>query len=788
MEYNFDQFENDVQEKPVNWRELYEKYIVYWKWILASVIVALVLGFFYSRTQSNVYELNTNILVVDQSKSGGMNEVSMLKQLDIFGSGSSLSMVNNENEVIKSTALMKRVVNELELHTNYTSTSFLKKIDLYTDAPYYVRMDSMSLVHLQSALVLDIEPMDGGLSVEGSYKDTTFRQKIKQLPALLNTPAGVISISLRQGKTLPGEDIQVTISNPSGVARYLATKALTTEVTKQVDVINLTIKVSNIQKGKDILNTLTDIYNQDAIEQINRSANNTAEFIDSRLKLLSGELSEVESNVENYKQENQLTNINTDAELYLKRNDEFDQKRITVETQISLIKFIEDFINKPANRYALIPNLGLTDVGLVAVIQKYNELLMTRERVADGSSEENPTLRNLNQQILSSRKAIQVSIANSRKGLEISKRELDQQNRMAVSKIRDLPRQEREFIEIKRQQQVKESLYLFLLQKREEASLTMAVTVPKARILNTPDDAAQVGPRTKIIMAIFFILGLAFPLLIVFIKDMINTSVTSRAQIEKLTDVPILSELGHNATGEIIINHASNTDTNAELFRLLRTKLQFILDPTQKVILVTSTEPGEGKSYLSINLAISLSMAGKKAIILGLDLRKPQLKKHFKLEDEALGLSTYLSGHETDYKKLIQRVHVSDYPTLDILTAGVIPPNPNELLMNERLDLLIAALRKEYDYIIIDTAPVGAVSDTFLIDRVADISLYICRMDYSDKRNLDFLNHVKAEKTLKRPYLVINDLNMESKYYYHRGYSFGYGNYYGHHKKEEKKK
>lgn len=787
MEYNFDQFENDVQEKPINWRELYEKYIVYWKWILASVVIALVLGFFYLRSQSNVYKLDTNILVVDQSKSGGMNEVSMLKQLDIFGSGSTLSMVNNENEVIKSTALMKRVVNELELHTNYTSTSFLKKIDLYTDAPYYVRMDSMSLVHLQKTLILDIVPIDGGLSVEGSYEDTTFSQKIKRLPALLNTPAGVISISLRQGKTLPDEEIQVTISNPSGVARYLATKALTTEVTKQVDVINLSIKVSNVQKGKDILNTLTNIYNQDAIEQINRSANNTAEFIESRLKLLTGELSEVESNVENYKQENQLTNIDTDAELYLKRNDEFDQQRIMVETQISLIKFIEEFINKPANRYALIPNLGLTDVGLVAVIQKYNELLMTRERVADGSSEENPTLRNLNQQIMSSRKAIQVSIANSRKGLEISKRKLDQQNQMAVSKIRDLPRQEREFIEIKRQQQVKESLYLFLLQKREEASLTMAITVPKGRILNAPDDAVQVGPRSKIIMAIFFILGLAFPLLIVFIRDMINTSVTSRAQIEKLTDVPILSELGHNTTGEMIINHASNTDTNAELFRLLRTKLQFILDyPTQKVILVTSTEPGEGKSYLSINLAISLSITNKKVAILGLDLRKPQLKNHFKLENEALGLSTYLSGHETDYKKLIQKI--DDYPTLDIITAGVIPPNPNELLINDRLDKLIAALRKEYDYIIIDTAPVGAVSDTFLIDRVADISLYLCRMEYSDKRNLEFLNHVKAEKTLKRPYLVINDLNMESKYYYHRGYSYGYGNYYGHHKKEEKKK
>lgn len=780
MEYNIDQFENENQENPINLRELYEKYVVYWKWILASVVIACVIGFFYLRTQPYTYNLTTTLLVVDQSKSGAMNEMSMMKQLDVMGFGSSLSMVNNENEVLKSSALMKRVVNQLELHTNYSSTHFLRSIDLYTTSPYYVKMDSMALLQLKKTLRFEIVRKNGQYSIEGEYKDSSFQQTIKRLPAMINTPAGPISIALRDAKVLPENDITVTINNPNAVGRYISAELLTTEVSKQVDVINVSLNIGNEQKGKDILNTLSDIYNRDAIEQINRSAMNTANFIDDRLRLISRELSDVEGEVENYKQANQMTDISSDAQIFLERNNEFDQQRILVENQLSLIRFVEEFISKGVNQYALIPNLGLTDVGLVAVIQKYNELLMTRERVASGSSEENPALRNINQQVVSARRSIQISIGNSRKGLEITKRDLDTQNKQSASKIRDLPRQEREFIEIKRQQQVKESLYLFLLQKREEASLTMAITVPKGRVLNTPDEAAQTGPRSKIILAVFFFLGLIIPLLIIFIRDMINTSISSRAQVEKMSDVTILSELGHNATGQVIIDHSSNTDSNAELFRLLRTKLQFTLDyPTQKVVMVTSTEPGEGKSYVSLNLAISLSMTGKKVMLMGLDLRKPQLKKHLNLPGDE-GMSSVLSGIESDYRKLIQTVEA--YPTLDVITGGVIPPNPNELLMNKRLDEMVESLRTEYDYIVIDTAPVGAVSDSFLIDRVADIALYMCRMDYSDKRNIEFLNHVKAEKTLKRPYLVINDMNMDSKYYYHRGYSYGYGNYYGHRK------
>ncbi len=776
MEHNFDQFEQDIQEKPIDWRELIEKYIVYWRWILASIVLATAVGFFYIRTQPNVYELNTSLLVVDQSKAGGMNEMSILKSLDVMGTGNSYTMVNNENEVIKSTALMKRVVNQLELYTTYSTTNFLRTTEIYSESPYRVRMDSMAMEKLKGPFKFEIVTENGKLMIEGEYADSVFTNKVDRLPALLNTPAGVISIDIRYNKVIPAEPLIVTISKPASVAKYYATKVLATEITKLVDVVTLSVKVNNIQKGKDVLNTLTEIYNRDAIEQINRSANNTAGFIDGRLRLISGELSDVERDVENYKQVNQLTDISSNAKIYLERNNEFDQQRITVETQLSLIRFVEEFINKPVNQTALIPNLGLTDVGLVTVIQKYNELVINRERVASGSSEENPVIRTLNQQIASARKAIQISIANSRKGMEISKRELDQQNSLAVSKIRDLPRQEREFIEIKRQQQVKESLYLFLLQKREEASLTMAVTVPKGRVLSSPDDALKVAPRSAMLFAVFFLLGLILPLVVIFIRDALNTTLSSRKQIEGLTDVPILSELGHNGSNQIILDHSSNADTNVELFRLLRTKLQFVLQyPTQKVIMVTSTEPGEGKSYTSINLAISLSMTDKKVILLGLDLRKPQLKRHLNIAMEE-GMSSYLSGNEPDYKKLIQVTPNND--NLHVISGGFIPPNPNELLMSKRLDTLIETLRKEYDYIVIDTAPVGSVSDTMLINRITDISLYMCRMDYSDKSNMDFLNQVRKEQNLRRPYLVLNDVNLTSKYYYKRGYSYGYGNYH----------
>jgi capsular exopolysaccharide synthesis family protein len=348
-----------------------------------------------------------------------------------------------------------------------------------------------------------------------------------------------------------------------------------------------------------------------------------------------------------------------------------------------------------------------------------------------------------------------------------------------------VPRKEREFLEIQRQQQVKETLYLFLLQKREEAALQMAVTVPKARVIDSADDSLQVAPRSSLILLVFFVLGLVIPILIIYVRDLIDTSIHSREDVEAITNLPVLTELGHNTSGQSIVDQHDATNSNPELLRLLRTKLQFVLDyPTQKVVMVTSTEPGEGKTFVSVNLAIILSMADKKVLLLGLDLRKPKLTKLFELPDKE-GITSYLTGLESDVHKFV--LSIPEYPNLDLLPSGMIPPNPNELIMRQRLDDMFEILKPEYDYIILDTAPVGAVSDTLLLHRFSDVTLYVCRAEYSDRRNLQFVDRLAKEGSLNPIYLIINDVHMEKHHYgyrygYRHGYRYGYGHY---HKNQE---
>ena len=781
MDNYLEQSEQNIQEKPINWREIFDKIIYNWKWFVLSAIIALIVGVIYARKQNDVYELKSSVLIIDQTRSGQMSEMSVLKQLDAVGIGGSRStaMTNNEEQVIKSSILMKRVVKRLELQTTYTHQVFLKTEDLYTSSPLYVRIDSLSLTRLKSPLVLNITPTKGKFSIEGNYSDSVFELQTKQLPAILNTPAGTIYIQLRPGNANPEEPIAVTITNPDKVVKSMSENALTTDVDKLVDVINLTLRTSNIQKGQDVLNALAEIYNQDASEQNNLSAINTARFIDVRLKLLSEELNDVERDVENYKKSNKITDIEEDTRVYLSKTNVLDKEQIEVEMQQHLVKYVEEFIHNPANQSALIPNLGLTDVGLVGVIQKYNELVMARERISNGSSDENPALKTLVQEINNTRKAIQTSISNSHKGLQISNNDLSAQNSLMQSKISDIPRKEREFIEIKRQQEVKATLYLFLLQKREEASLNMAVTVPKGRVLNTPDDATPVGPHRSMIILIFLFIGLLVPALIIYIRNLVNTTIRSREDMEKMTDIPVITELGHNDSDTIIIDNKSNASSNSELFRLLRTKLQFTLDhPTEKVILVTSTMSGEGKTFVSINLAIMLSLAEKKVLVMGLDLRKPQLAKFFGIKSKD-GITAYLSGQKTDYKSLIHSP--AEFPNLHVFPAGIIPPNPTELILKERFVTLLEELKQQYDYIVFDSAPVGAVSDTFLIDRVADLTLYVFRAGFTDKRNIEFVNRIKNEQSLKRIFFVLNDVDLETnKYSYHRKYGYAYG--YGHNK------
>jgi capsular exopolysaccharide synthesis family protein len=317
---------------------------------------------------------------------------------------------------------------------------------------------------------------------------------------------------------------------------------------------------------------------------------------------------------------------------------------------------------------------------------------------------------------------------------------------------------------------------MFLLQKREEASLSMAITIPKGRLLDAADTADKLSPKLSLIMAVSLLLGLFFPIGVLYLKFMFTTTFKDRKEVETLTKVPIIAELAHQKTADLIIDHGTNASANAELLRLLRSKLQFIMNrPKDRLVLVTSTESGEGKTFVSVNLAVSISLTGKKVLLIGMDLRKPMLASHFSIATQE-GISSYLSGIEDDYRKFIH--DIPEFQSLSVLPGGIIPPNPNELILSERFDLMIAELREMYDYIIIDSAPVGAVSDTFLINRVSNLTLYVCRANYSDKRNIEYLDRINRENSLRQIYLIVNDVDIEASRYggkYAYGYGYGYG-------------
>lgn len=778
---NLDELEQLMAEKPIDWRELTEKYFAYWKWVVFSVVFMVVAGLVYYRAQPYEFKFKTTLLIADNSSGGQVSQMSILKQLDAFGVSTGSSNIYNEKQVVHSGELIKKVVNELKLYNVYSKISFLKPVELYTSSPVEASMTYEDMLLIGKPLELSIEyDNDGFYLVSGKYKrefqTLRFEEKLDQLPATIETPAGKVQIMLKDAQALPDDKIYIKIHNPISIVKYYQEAALSTEVPKDGELVNITFRERNVQKGKDFLRKLIEFYNQDAIDQINRSANFTALFIDSRLELLTDELTNVEQNIQQYKQSNKLTDIESDAELFLQRSNFYDQKMNEHEIQLQLIQYIEEFLKDPNNKYALIPNLGLADVGLVNVIQEYNKLLVNYGRIAEGSSKNNPSLLSLESQIQSSRMAIQNSITTSRKGLQISIREIKSQNAFLSSQLKKIPQQEREFLEIKRQQEIKAALYMFLLQKREEASLSMAVTVPKARLLDAADSADLMAPRLPMTMAVALFLGLFIPIGFLYLKFTFTTTFNDRKEVEKLTKVPIIAELAHQNSNDVIIDHGTNASANAELLRLLRSKLQFIMNrPKDRLVLVTSTESGEGKTFVSVNLAVSISLTGKKVLLIGMDLRKPMLANHFGISGQE-GISSYLSGMENDYKKLIHQS--TEFPNLSILPGGIIPPNPNELILSERFDQLVAELREQYDYIMIDSAPVGAVSDTYLINRVSNLTLYVCRANYSDKRNLEFLDRVHTDNSLKQLYLIVNDVDIESKKYggkYAYGYGYGYG-------------
>lgn len=773
---NAQQFAQPAFKEVSNLRDVIETYLVYWKWIAVVMLLSIAGAVVFLMTQSPVYEFKASLLIMDPKNQ--MNEMTILNELKQVGLNTNTKLATNEEKVLKSTHLMKRVVSELKLHTTYSRKISLHWEDMYNESPYQVSLNEEDYAKLKGKMELTIARRNGGYLLEGEYLDEEISATIKSFPAAVKTSIGELFVDQVVESSFKDIATRVTIENPVKVAIWLSNTGIKSEIDKNADEIRLTFRSNNILRGQDVLKTLVRLYNQDAVDQITQSAAFTSVFIDNRLNLLTSELSDVEKKMEDYKQSNELTNINSDAEMFLSNNLRFNEDALQAEIQLQLIDFMEQFVKNPLNKDQLIPDLGLSDKGLMNIINEYNMLLLGRKKIEEGTSDRNPVLITMNRQIDEAHRAILIGIANSKKGFTMSARKLTDQQRQFRGRLRDIPRQEREYVEIKRQQQVKEALYVFLLQKGEEAQMSMAVATNKARLLNEPDEARQVAPRTMVVFVVFLMVGFLLPVSVIFFQNLFNTRVRNRSDIERISKLPVLIELAHNKSSDTIFDHQSNEIPNAELFRLLRAKLQFLLgSDNDKTVLVTSTQPGEGKTFVSVNLAISLAMLDKKVILVGLDLRKPMLAKVLDLSSEQ-GVTSYLAAQADDYHPFIQRSEA--YPNLNVLPAGIIPPNPNELLISKRFDAMFEKLRNEYDYVILDTSPVGAVSDTYLVDRVADVCLFVCRSEYSDTRNIDFMNRLDAEGSLKRIYIIVNDVNFEShKYTYYRKFGYGYGYSYG---------
>ena len=519
------------------------------------------------------------------------------------------------------------------------------------------------------------------------------------------------------------------------------------------------------------------MYNRNTNNDKNEIAQKTAEFIDERIGIISKELGSTEANLETFKRDAGITDLTSErSQIALAGNAEYEKKSVENRTQISLVNDLRKYLR--GNEYEVLPsNVGLQDAALIGAIERYNEMLMERKRLLRTSTENNPTIVNLDTSIRAMKANVQATLEGTLQGLMITKESLDREASRYSRRISNAPGQERAYVSIARQQEIKAGLYLMLLQKREENAIALAATANNAKIIDEAiADDIPVSPKRSMIYLIALVLGVGIPVGIIYLVELTKFKIEGRADVEKLTSVPVVGDIPltdekNDKNGSIAVFENKN-NLMSETFRNIRTNLQFMLDNDQKVILVTSTISGEGKSFVSSNLAISLSLLGKKVVIVGLDIRKPGLNKVFQLSNKERGITQYLSNPETDLMELVQPSDVNK--NLFILPGGTVPPNPTELLARNGLDRAIETLKKNFDYVILDTAPIGMVTDTLLIGRVADLSVYVCRADYTHKAEYTLINELSFEKKLPNLCTVINGVDLKKRKY---GYYYGYGKY-----------
>ena len=754
------------QAEEIDLKTTLVKYLSYWYLFIACAIICVVIGFIYLRYSTPFYSVSSTLLIKDYRQSPDLFGNAAFHDLDLFNT---FKNINNEIYILKSPDLMEKVLKELDLQTSYYVEGNVKTSEIYgRSLPVKIIVNTLDSAAIRKTIKLHIKGENRFELEEENDEERSvhfFGQEIKKSYGTFTILASA-DVAEYSPKT-----IYINFNDIRSLSDYYASKLSVVLVDKDASVLQISMTDAVPEKGIDIIRKLVQVYNREAIEDKNQIAANTIKFIDERLKSLTSELTEVEKDVEQYKQRYSLTDVSSEAQLYMKRASEYHQKLAELEIQLDILQSIENYLVKQENKFELVPSsLNLQDPTLYGLISKFNELQLERERMLRTTQPDNPIVLDMNEQLNNLQLNILENIRNIQKGMQVTRNNLQANSSRFESRIQQVPSIERELLEINRQQGIKQGLYLYLLQKREEAALSLAATEPSSRVIV----AARAGnfpvaPKRKLVYLLTLLFGLGLPFAFVYIKELLSDTVHDKKDVEKATTTPILGEIAHKQTEETLVVTQESKTPVAELFRLIRTNLQFATaGQKNKVILVTSSMSGEGKTFFSINLAASLALVGKKTVIIDFDLRKPRVTENLGLSNKK-GVTNFLISEKMPVEEILIPSMVFD--NLFVVGTGPLPPNPAELMQLPKVEEMLKALREKFDYIIIDTSPIGKVADALSLASYIDSSLYLVRYNYTKREQLKIIDDIYKNQKLKSSMIVLNDARKGNN----KGYGYGYG-------------
>lgn len=744
-------------------------------WLFAiSLVMCLGLAATYLYVKHSVYSIHAKVLVTYDEGQGSMGS-SLMQSLSLGGVGG--SNVDDEVLVMNAHSIKAQAIKELGMNrTYYSPDGFLRKNYYYNNSPLKISAPEELFDTLSVGLKFEIKANADLSKIDVTVKRGRFKTVTETvgngLPMVVKTPYGIYSID-KTKYYKPGEDIVVmaSVSGNSVLAEALAVDLTVAKSEKKANGISLYYSDINIQRGKDFLNKMIELYNRRGQKEKDEMAINTGKFIDERLDTLYVSLSNSEKKIQNYKQSNNIVDVSAEASYLMQKKGSVENALLTAETNYEVLKMADEFFSNPKNNYSLMP--FAPDIpGIDVAISSYNSLITQRMDLENNAMGDNIALKRLNDRIDVTRENIKKTIVRTINNSKIKIEELRKKENESQNRLSEIPGQERQYWDLKRDQTIKSQLYSYLLQKREENQLVLAASTPKGKIV---DEAfafnEPIAPNKMLIVLVAFFFGLLLPALWLYIKGLMSNKFSSVEELSHITSLPIIGEICHSrrAKDNPLVVSETSTHPIAELFRLLRTNLQFMFPVKNSVLgqvaVITSSCSGEGKTFVSINVAESLALMKKNVVLVGLDIRLPMLAQNLGLPASP-GVTNYLSGIVDDVDELINH-----HSNCDVIVAGPIPPNPSELLLGDRVEQLIMELRKRYDYVIIDSAPIGLVSDTFSLSRFGDVTLYVSRANYTKKSFIKYLNSVVERGQLKNVAVIVNDTNPKLSH----GYGYGYG-------------